>query len=199
VALDLSVQRPGRCRGNCSSTPLLAPSGKDLHTTESLLAIASTSGLVGCRPTFGRIHTTCFCAPRRWKHSIFVEKSDHHLYFDVLRGLLDCLFHLDILALIRPHPSAPSDLPHDHCHIQTNRPRNPVSRHSDDVQYFRIRLTIYSLVLLTGFPFFVALINLPQRFQIVNGDTPIMAGVHLLPLLCSMAFGEISSVFNTMR
>lgn len=46
------------------------------------------------------------------------------------------------------------------------------------------------LILLTGFPYFVAIINLPQRFQVVNGDSPIMAGVHLLPLLCAMAFGS---------
>lgn len=43
---------------------------------------------------------------------------------------------------------------------------------------------------MTGFPYFVAVINLPQRFQVVNGDSPIMAGVHLLPLLCGMGFGE---------
>lgn len=50
-----------------------------------------------------------------------------------------------------------------------------------------------SLILLTGFPYYVAIINLPQRFQVVNGDSPIMAGVHLLPLLCAMAFGKILS------
>ena len=50
-----------------------------------------------------------------------------------------------------------------------------------------------SLVLLTGFPYFVAIINLPQRFQVVNGDSPIMAGIHLMPLLCSMAFGKTLS------
>ncbi|KAK0506855.1 hypothetical protein JMJ35_010709 [Cladonia borealis] len=46
------------------------------------------------------------------------------------------------------------------------------------------------LILLNGFPYFVAIINLPLRFQVVNGDSPIMAGVHLLPLLNSMAFGS---------
>jgi hypothetical protein len=46
------------------------------------------------------------------------------------------------------------------------------------------------VVLLAGFPYFVAIINLPQRFQIVNGDTPILAGVHLLPMLCLVAFGS---------
>lgn len=50
-----------------------------------------------------------------------------------------------------------------------------------------------SLILLTGFPYFVVVINLPQRFQVVNGDSPIMAGVHLLPLLSAMAFGEMVS------
>ncbi|KAF4629376.1 hypothetical protein G7Y89_g8774 [Cudoniella acicularis] len=42
---------------------------------------------------------------------------------------------------------------------------------------------------LAGFPFFVVVINLPTRFQIVNGDGPILSGVHLLPLLASSAFG----------
>ena len=45
-------------------------------------------------------------------------------------------------------------------------------------------------MLLTGFPYFVAVINLPQGFQVVNGDSPIMACVHLLPLLCGIAFGN---------
>lgn len=51
-----------------------------------------------------------------------------------------------------------------------------------------------SLVLLTGYPYFVAIINLPLLFQVVNGDSPIMAGVHLLPLLCAMA---LSKTLNT--
>lgn len=42
----------------------------------------------------------------------------------------------------------------------------------------------------TGFPFFVVIINLPLRFQIVNGDSPIMAGVHLLPMLGTSAVGK---------
>lgn len=46
-------------------------------------------------------------------------------------------------------------------------------------------------IFLTGFPYFIAIINLPQRFQIVNGKSPIQAGVRLLPLLCSMALGKL--------
>ncbi|KIN02299.1 hypothetical protein OIDMADRAFT_103461 [Oidiodendron maius Zn] len=46
------------------------------------------------------------------------------------------------------------------------------------------------ITFLTGFPFFVVIINLPLRFQIVNGDNPIMAGVHLIPMLGISAFGS---------
>jgi hypothetical protein len=50
--------------------------------------------------------------------------------------------------------------------------------------------------LLTGFPFFVVIINLPLQFQVVNGDTPIMAGVHLLPLLAAAALGKLEASFT---
>lgn len=43
-----------------------------------------------------------------------------------------------------------------------------------------------SIGFLTGPPFMTVLINLPQRFQAVNGSSPFEAGIHLLPLLlCS--------------
>ncbi|MCJ1392470.1 hypothetical protein MMC18_005337 [Xylographa bjoerkii] len=35
----------------------------------------------------------------------------------------------------------------------------------------------------TGFPFNTTIIYLPQRFQIVNGETPVNAGIKILPLL----------------
>jgi hypothetical protein len=50
--------------------------------------------------------------------------------------------------------------------------------------------------LLTGFCFFIVIINLPLRFQVVNGNTPIMAGVHLIPLLLAAAFGMLKTVFS---
>ena len=49
------------------------------------------------------------------------------------------------------------------------------------------------VVLLTGFPYFIAIIHLPYRFQLVNGDSPIGAGVKLLPMLCSTAFGKFNA------
>ena len=67
------------------------------------------------------------------------------------------------------------------------------------ILYVRLNATLRSgsnktrVVLLTGFPYFIAIIHLPYRFQLVNGDSPIGAGVKLLPMLCSTAFGK----FNT--
>lgn len=37
--------------------------------------------------------------------------------------------------------------------------------------------------LIIGFPYMVIIIGLPQRFQIVNGSTPIKAGLQMLPLM----------------
>jgi hypothetical protein len=48
---------------------------------------------------------------------------------------------------------------------------------------------------LTGFPFMAAIINIPQRFQVVNGTTAVDAGIRLLPLLlCSPIATIISSL-----
>jgi hypothetical protein len=41
-----------------------------------------------------------------------------------------------------------------------------------------------------GFPFFVAVVNLPLRLQIVNGETPIGAGLRVMPFLSFNAVGE---------
>lgn len=41
-----------------------------------------------------------------------------------------------------------------------------------------------------GFAYIALIINLPERFQIVNGDSPLWAGVHLLPLLGGCSFGS---------
>ena len=49
---------------------------------------------------------------------------------------------------------------------------------------------LFSVILLMGFPLWVSVVNLPQRFQIVYRESVIMAGVHLLPLLCSVALGK---------
>jgi hypothetical protein len=58
-----------------------------------------------------------------------------------------------------------------------------------------------STAFLAGFPFMVVVVNLPQRFQIVNGMSPATAGLHMLPLLTLVAVGsffsgQITAKFN---
>lgn len=53
------------------------------------------------------------------------------------------------------------------------------------------KLTLGRTVFFTGFPFVVTIMALPQRLQIVNGDSPENAGLHMLPLIGSTALGAI--------
>ncbi|PHH89368.1 hypothetical protein CDD83_6190 [Cordyceps sp. RAO-2017] len=46
------------------------------------------------------------------------------------------------------------------------------------------------LTLLTGFPYISLCIIIPERFQIVDGEKALMAGVHILPLLGACAVGS---------
>ena len=50
---------------------------------------------------------------------------------------------------------------------------------------------------LDGVPFFTAIIQIPQRFQIVNGSSTLEAGVRLLPFILvvpiSTAFASLSA------
>ena len=45
---------------------------------------------------------------------------------------------------------------------------------------------------LSGFTYYVAVVNLPQRFQIVSRDSPIIAGLRLLPMLVFSAVGAVT-------
>lgn len=55
------------------------------------------------------------------------------------------------------------------------------------------------MALFTGFPLFLTLIQLPERFQIVNNTSPIGAGVRLMPLLFASAFGSSFAGFCSSR
>lgn len=41
-----------------------------------------------------------------------------------------------------------------------------------------------------GFPFLITIFNLPQKFQIVNGLSPVEAGIRMLPLLLLTALAS---------
>lgn len=45
--------------------------------------------------------------------------------------------------------------------------------------------------MITGFPYYVVIYNVPLHLQIVNGKSPLMAGLGLLPLLASTATGSM--------
>ena len=45
----------------------------------------------------------------------------------------------------------------------------------------------------------VVVVNLPQRFQIVNGMSPSTAGIHMLPMLSLVAVGAFTTGMITAR
>lgn len=51
--------------------------------------------------------------------------------------------------------------------------------------------SIRSVTLLAGFNYYIAVVNIPQRLQIVDGDTPVIAGVKLLPMMVASAIGSL--------
>lgn len=54
----------------------------------------------------------------------------------------------------------------------------------------RIYMAYVLATLLMGFPYFLVIYALPLRFQVVNGKTPLVAGVSLLPMLGAVAVGS---------
>jgi hypothetical protein len=55
----------------------------------------------------------------------------------------------------------------------------------------RVYISTVIITILTGFVNFTAIYSLPLHFQIVNGSSPLTAGIALLPLLVSAAIGSM--------
>jgi hypothetical protein len=49
---------------------------------------------------------------------------------------------------------------------------------------------LYSATLLGGFSYIALIIKIPERLQLIHGDSALWAGVHLLPMLGACAFGS---------
>jgi hypothetical protein len=55
----------------------------------------------------------------------------------------------------------------------------------------RVYTSTVIITILTGFVNFTAIYSLPLHFQVVNGSSPLTAGIALLPLLVSAAIGSM--------
>jgi len=55
----------------------------------------------------------------------------------------------------------------------------------------RVYMAYVLSTLLIGFPYFLIIYSLPLRFQVVNGRSPLAAGVLLLPMLGSSAVASM--------
>ena len=55
----------------------------------------------------------------------------------------------------------------------------------------RVYMAYVFVALFMGFPYFMTVYALPLRFQVVNGKTPLVAGVSLLPMLGAVAVGSM--------
>ncbi|KAK3953998.1 hypothetical protein QBC32DRAFT_233344 [Pseudoneurospora amorphoporcata] len=54
----------------------------------------------------------------------------------------------------------------------------------------RVYLSTIIVTFLTGLVYIALVIKIPERFQVIYGDSALRAGIHLLPMLGSCAFGS---------
>lgn len=64
----------------------------------------------------------------------------------------------------------------------------------------RVYMGHFLSTLLAGFPYFVVIYSLPLRMQVVNGKSPLVAGVSLLPMLGAVAVAStVAGAVNSRR
>ncbi|EGO53006.1 hypothetical protein NEUTE1DRAFT_105955 [Neurospora tetrasperma FGSC 2508] len=123
----------------------------------------------------------------------------YHLVFGDSWAELDSFGGLGNLSVLRAESSHPADIPR----AAGDRPRLSVNDHvclgprpasdSSRQHYRRTQLAltrICRVTFLTGLVYISLVIKIPERFQVIYGDSALRAGIHLLPMLGSCAFGS---------
>ncbi|EKD11808.1 major facilitator superfamily transporter [Drepanopeziza brunnea f. sp. 'multigermtubi' MB_m1] len=64
----------------------------------------------------------------------------------------------------------------------------------------RVFMGHFFATLLAGFPYFVVIYSLPLHLQVVNGKSPLVSGIALLPMLASIAItSSVAGLLNSKR
>ncbi|KAK3501282.1 hypothetical protein B0T13DRAFT_488431 [Neurospora crassa] len=134
-----------------------------------------------------------------WLVRVEVVQPGYHLVFGDSWAELDSFGDLGNLSVRRAESSNPADIPRaarDRPRLSVNdhvclgpRPASDSSRqHSRRTQLALTR--ICRVTFLTGLVYISLVIKIPERFQVIYGDSALRAGIHLLPMLGSCAFGS---------
>ncbi|KAK1781087.1 hypothetical protein QBC45DRAFT_322091 [Copromyces sp. CBS 386.78] len=123
----------------------------------------------------------------------------HHLFSGDSWVELDSFGGLGNVSVLRTKPSHPADIPR----ATGDWPRLSVNNHvrlgprpsfGPPMQNFcRLQLALTEwcrVTFLTGLVYIALVIKIPERFQVIYGDSALRAGIHLLPMLGSCAFGS---------
>jgi len=119
-----------------------------------------------------------------------VEQCCNRRVLDSGSCLLPSLCWLAVVAVQPSGLDYSGCIPSQDSHTESDWRNHLVSCHCLSLGVTPLTMLVRS-TLFSGFTFFIAAISLPQRFQIVDGSSPIIAGLKLLPLLFCSSIGSI--------
>jgi len=115
-------------------------------------------------------------------------KSSNHLVLVRVGNILDSTYNMGVISVLRPYATDPGNLPN------TTGFQSRLSLNYHVSRLLSLQLSwsnfYFSVTLLTGYVYISLVVKIPETFQLVYHDTPMWAGVHLLPMLGSCAFGS---------